>query len=110
MPKQDELENLSLEELQKRQLKNLRVLSLCINSPVPYESNVALSEELLTFYKKECKDYVALARNMLVDNIKLEDIANHLNLPKQGLLTLFLNNNWIKNTNDFEKINEVENK
>jgi hypothetical protein len=108
MSEQDELENLSIEELQKRQLRDLRMINLCINIPVIYESNVALSEELLAFYKKECKDYASFARNMVADNIRLEDIATLLNLPQQGLLKLFLENNWIENTNDFEKITEVE--
>ena len=78
----EDLSKLNISELEKLQMRTLRMTSLYINVPVEYTSNVDLTEKHIEFYETNSKDLVNVLRNMIADNIKIEDITNYVNNGK----------------------------
>jgi len=101
-------EEMSLEELQIENMRNLRLVSLYLNIPVKYSSNTHLTDEALKRYL-EAKDIANTLRMMVADNIKIEDIAEKLTIfnvkfEVNHILDLMIKGNWIENIEDFSYI------
>jgi hypothetical protein len=99
---------LSQEELEAEMTRNLRLVNLNLNLPVKYESSVSLTGERKEFYKN-CGNFAATLRNMVADNIKIEDIvelfnsSSFFNFTRDQIIDLLLKHNLIeKNCEEIE--------
>jgi len=73
------IEQLSLNEIQTQMDRNMRLINLCINIPVVCKFDQPLSENRKKYYLDK-KDFTIIIREMFCDDIRLDDIANVMQL------------------------------
>lgn len=76
---------MSLDELTKEQIRTLRLMDICLCIPVTYKGNIELTDELRARYLKITCEYAQPLREMVADNIRLEDIASFYELPVENI-------------------------
>lgn len=86
---------MTMEEIQNEQIRNLKIINLCLDIPIDYKSNIDLDNSKIEFYNG-CGNYANILRNMLVDDIKIEQIAEFLHISKDMVLSLINKHNWVK--------------
>jgi len=68
---ENKLKEMTMKEIQAEQIRNLKLINLCLDIPVNYQSSINLDESKKDFYKK-CGNYAQILKNMVVDDIKIE--------------------------------------
>ena len=97
--KNDDLRN-ATDEWIRETTRNNRIIDLCIGIPIEYIGNIALPKEQHDTYIK--LDHVQSLREMIADNICLEDIAIMLKLPKEGIEKIVRKFTITKKTNEMK--------
>ena len=104
---------MGLKKIQKEMIRNYRVMNLCLNMPIEYKSNVVLTDELFESYVNKVKEnggnMASILREMIVDNIMIQDVAEKINFWGESmevkiLWKLLKKYNWIENIEEIEML------